>query len=128
MNKIFYIAIALFASFQVGAKSVLDYSYLVTHPTTLEKEYERCQHVSDPNCNVVKLAIGYFVQLVNERRDDPQGFGKLTLASQLQLSNAEILFKETALDSPNYAAAKQDFENQQQKVNTLMAVIESTSM
>lgn len=126
MNKILYIALILSVSLQAAANNNFDYSYLVTHPNVLGKEYKRCQQDNDIHCDVVQSAVSDFVKLVSDRQSDPQGFGKLMLASQLQLSNAEILFKQTAKTSPGYAVVKQEYETQQQKVNTLMAVLEST--
>ncbi|MEO8400752.1 MAG: EexN family lipoprotein [Gammaproteobacteria bacterium] len=86
------------------------YEYLMQHPSLLQDEYTHCQaDVYGPNCDMVKKAARDFLQLVSERSDNPEGFGKQIIQLQTEL------------------AQKPKSDETQQKLQTLYAVVAATS-
>lgn len=87
-----------------------DYAYLMSHPATLQKSYERCKanDFRNTDCDAVQRAEHDFGELVNERARDPLGFGRQVLEAQMQL-------------------AKSASPAQRQMVDTLLAVISVSS-
>lgn len=90
------------------------YEYLMQHPSLLQDEYTHCQaDINSTNCEIVKKAARDFLQLVSERSDDPEGFGKQIIQLQTELAQ-----------KPKSDAA---YQVAQQKLQTLYAVVAATS-
>ncbi len=119
-------AIALF----LGATTDLTYSYLMTHPTTLEKEFKRCQTAdsSMDSCPSVKQAAEDFIKLISDRRESPQGFGKQIIKNQIMLADLEGQLNKFPKNSAEFLKVKESYDTQLQKVNTLLSVVAATSM
>lgn len=104
--KIFIVGLSsfLFSSCNLS----LTYDYLMQHPERLQKEISRCAISDDASCILVKEAAQDFIELVNERREDPEEFGLKILRAQQQFS-------------------KQASSEQFKKIQILYAVIRATS-
>src|SRR4051812_41492063 len=70
----------------MGFGKTLDYNYLMTHPTTLGKAYDKCQDNPENSlCPIVKSAVADYVALVKQRGDSPEEYGKHILENQEKL-------------------------------------------
>jgi len=106
-----------------------DYNYLMTHPKQLASAYQRCQQVEeDSTCLQVVNAAQDFIKLVADRRDHPQNFGKLILTNQMLLGKLDEKLQQLPQTHPQYSQTRLAYDNQLQKVNTLLSVVAATSM
>jgi hypothetical protein len=128
--NILKISLILCAAFMaMGAKSTWNYSYLMTHSEVLESAVKHCeQEIADPDCLVVRQAVMHFANLVAERRNNAQAFGKQILANQTLLIELQTQLDALNPDAAGYVKAKEAYAIQLQKVNILLSVVSATSM
>ena len=96
-------------------KPALTYEYLMTHPDVLQLEIRNCQNevtTSAISCEVVQQAANDFYVLAEGRSNDPELFGQKIQEAQSVLAT---------LTEPGAQKI------QQQKIDTLYAVIRATS-
>ena len=115
MNKTL-LGIGLFLLLGGCKAEPLTYDFLMQHPTVLQKEITRCQDNNSAECAVLNQAAHDFLQLINDRRDDPEEFGQQVMQVQTRLA-------ELARQPGN----KDEYQQQEKKLLTLYAVIAATS-
>src|SRR3990167_9180440 len=93
------------------------YDSLMQNPSRLQKESVICQQNEEPQCNIVRQAAQNFLQLINERRDDPEKFGQEII--QIQISLSELA---------KQPGTKEMYQQQEKKLRILFAVVAATSV
>jgi hypothetical protein len=103
-----------------------DYKALMTHPEALERDMGRCQinEKIAADCEVVRRASADFAMLVSDRAANPEAFGMKILAAQTALGIAKTALQNNDKD----ASAQQNYNDQLQKVNVLLAAVAATSL
>jgi len=72
-----------------GCNEEVTYSYLIQHPSFLQKEAARCQSYDtltknqEAYCEMVDRAVRDVISLINEQQEDPEGFGQRILDAQI---------------------------------------------
>lgn len=123
------------------------YLYLMVHPDYLQQSYRRCvQEAMSPTlqCEIIMRAQGDFTSLINQREQDPEGFGVKVLQEQannisLKLKFTKVLSAYHELDKNSHdiealkharfelGKAKDEYQLSNEKVLILMSVIAATS-
>jgi hypothetical protein len=116
MNSLQWIIKIVVCLLLVSCKqSDVTYQYLMQHPSELQEKYKACEDSAsqDKACEIVRTAAKDFLELVNERNQDPEAFGQKVLQIQMKLATLEQ-------DSKDYQDEKQQFQ-------ILYAVIAATT-
>lgn len=126
LRRLFAVCCSVFVLNGCHEKSA-DYDYLMTHPKKLEKEAIRCRAMvtSDADCDVVKRAADDFVALVNERGNNPEGFGKQILMAQMKLASTQQELLKA--DAKTKEALANDCQAQEANLAKIMAVVSATT-
>jgi hypothetical protein len=104
-----------------------DYPYLMTHPKELEAAASRCQADNSLDCTQVNRAAQDFFQLISQRRQNPEVFGKVILAAEADLVAADAKRDLAMVGDQSLAQLRENADEQQQRVKVLMAVVKVTS-
>lgn len=118
MDLKIFIGLFVFLLMSGCEKPTFSYDYLMQHPNVLQDEYQTCEQTksTDQRCKIVKQATDDFLQLANERNQEPEVFGLKIM--QVQIKIAELSQKPES---------KIEYEKQNQKLASLYAVIAMTS-
>lgn len=94
--------------------------YLMQHPEALKKELAICQekNLTTAYCDQVKEVAADFTVLANAQRENPQAFGLQIQQAEQAVAEAKAHFEQAAS-----AEAKQAYETQMQKVQSMLAVV-----
>jgi hypothetical protein len=103
-----------------------DYSYLMTHPKVLEKLAADCQSVISSKCNAVNHAANDFSILLNQRRENPEEFGRSIMQVEYQVNELrkKILTGPPSSDKNKLQTAYLD---KQQELQVFLAVVSASS-
>lgn len=119
MKAIQVIATLFFSLIFTNSKAeILTYDYFIQHPAELQAEMTRCtegSHSDEAQCKIIKQAAADFLQLVEARAKDPEGFG------------TEIMNIQAAL-AKNSDVNSAEYKKLLQKLHTMYAVIAATSV
>lgn len=103
--------------------------YLLQHPKELKAEVEHCESLSQSSeyCLMVKRTYEDFYGLVNLRQSNPLQFGQQIISAEQHLVVLEETLKRAKKDFPSGSKdvkdAEKAYDEQQQKVNVLLAVV-----
>lgn len=137
--------IACFLSL-IGCNKSYDHMFLLQHPEVLQKEANECQTVPDTNayCEMVKRTVEQYIALVSLQQDEPEVFGQHIQQAQTDLVKQKDLLQQAQQDYEKLRAqqatadqlksakekivqAQQAYHVQLEKVQTMYAVVASTS-
>lgn len=116
LMKLIYIF--FFSFLLMSCQNKLTYDYLLTHPQYLQSQYERCENVELPECEMIRRAAMDFGALVKHQMQNPDRFGQEIREAQQQLIELKSSYAKN-----NTPDAKQAVEDQQRKLNGMYAVI-----
>ncbi len=100
--------------------------YLMRHPNVLEREVQTCdvQATNSVYCKMVFNTRSMFVNLIDEMQSDPEAFGQSILDLEMQtaqlrdaVQQAKQKLDQTKPDASDYAAVKENYRNQQIKLD-----------
>jgi len=114
--KLIYVFI--FSLLLMSCQNELTYDYLLTHPKFLQSQYENCENVERPQCEIIRRAAMDFSALVKHQMQDPERFGAEVRDTQQQL----LILKNT-YEKEKTPEAKKALEDQQLQLNGMYAVI-----
>ena len=129
MHKKIITVLAIISSFTLAACSSpkKDYTYLMTHPKVLEQDVITCQNTAGMNCDEVARAANDFAVLLNQRRDNPEGFGKSIMQVEYQLSLIKNQLAKATIGSSEAKQLQTEYDEKSQEVKVYLAVVGATS-
>jgi len=150
MIHYFYLGILVALSFFLNGcqDKKPTYLYLMLHPQYLQREYNHCvEEVADPAlpCETILHAQADFTNLINQREQEPEGFGARILQAQENSISLKRKFEATlqayhtlGSSKPSTAdlakmrvildQAQAEYEKSKEIVKILLAVIAATSL
>lgn len=122
----------LIASLSSACGEKTTYDYLMQHPDFLQQRYHHCiEHSSDSQaaCNTIMRAQNDFAELVNQRDQDPEGFGARVLQEEENRAYLKQQFHtaEQKNNASEIDKSKQAYQAADLKVKILLSVIAATS-
>lgn len=96
----------------------LSYDYFMKNPTAMQAAFKHCAeglNIDEAQCKMISQASKDFLQLVEERSRDPEGFGRQIMDLQIALANNSQIHSE-------------EYKKQMQQLQVMYAVIAATSM
>jgi len=101
-NRIWIVVCAVFLL--TSCEQNRNYQYLLTHPSALKKEVERCDKLAEnqkdtispddkKHCELVMYTAANMISVLNEQQDDPQKFGEKIMAAQLAIGKTKELIQ-----------------------------------